>query len=178
MKASTAKLLSLIKEKGSLNGEVVKVDMFLNHLVDTELIKLIGRDIAEHFKNENITKIITAESSGIVVAQAAAFYMDIPYIYAKKQKPRTMQGFYQASSYSFTKQCENNFYVSKDAVEAGERLLFADDFYAKGNTSKAVREIVETAGAEFAGCCVVIDKSENKDIFSVATLSEIKDFLQ
>lgn len=174
MRKAQAMLIERIKAKGSVNGEIVKVDTFLNHFADVALIKAIGGDIAAHFKNAGIDKIITVEASGIIPAQAAAFYLDCDFIYAKKKKPLTMKDFYTASSYSFTKQESTDLYVSKEVLKQGDRLLFIDDFYAKGNTLKAIENLAAEAGAVIAGKAVVIDKQGVADIFSILTLDEIK----
>ncbi len=167
-------LVDMLKTEGKVNGDIVKVDTFLNHQVDVKLMKAIGSEIADHFRSKNIDKIITVEASGIVVAQAAAFYLDCDYIYAKKKKPLTMDGYYTASSFSFTKQEETSLFVSKEVLNHGDRLLFVDDFFARGHTLRAMETLVEEAGAKIAGKAVVIDKQGRDDIFSVLTLCEIK----
>lgn len=167
-------LLERLKAVGSVNGEIVKVDRFLNHLVDAELIKAVGRDIADYFTDKKIDKIITVEASGIVPAQAAAFYLDTDFIYAKKKRPLTMEGYFTATSFSFTKQEQTSLYVSQDVIKKGDRLLFIDDFYARGNTLSAVETIASDAGAVIAGRAVVIDKQGRDDIYSILTLCEIK----
>lgn len=177
MRPAQQMLIDKIRESGSVNGEIVKVDRFLNHLVDVGLIKEIGRDIASYFTNKMIDKVITVEASGIVPAQAAAFYLDVDFIYAKKKRPLTMEGYYSATSFSFTKQEQTSLFVSKEVIKEGDRLLFIDDFYARGNTLKAVETIAADAGAVIAGKAVVIDKQGRDDIFSILTLCEIKKVL-
>ena len=167
-------LVDLLKTRGKVSGEIVKVDTFLNHLVDIEFIKAVGEAIAYNFKNIDIDKIITVEASGIIPAQAAAFYMDCDFVYAKKKKPVTMANYYSASSFSFTKNEETNLYVSKEVIERGDRLLFVDDFYARGHTLRAMESLAEEAGAKIVGKAVVIDKQGRDDIFSILTLCEIK----
>lgn len=174
MRKAQAALLDRIKRFGSVKGEVVKVDTFINHQVDIELFRLMSEDMAEHFKNSGITKIITAETSGITITHPLADLLNVPYIFAKKKKPITMAEFYSAESYSFTKQEYNTLYVSKEVLGKGDRVIYADDFYARGNTLKAVKEIVEQSGAELLGCAVIIDKQAAQGVYSILTLDEIK----
>ena len=85
-------LLQRIRQDGSINGQVIKVDRFLNHMVDPLLMNRIGAELANRFSECPIDKIITAESSGIMIAQAMATHLGIPFIYAKKKRPLTMTG--------------------------------------------------------------------------------------
>jgi xanthine phosphoribosyltransferase len=167
-------LLERIRQEGDIQGEVIKVDTFLNHMVDPQLIRQIGADIAARFSNHGITKILTAESSGIVVAQAVAMEMNIPFIYAKKKRPITMKKFYAASSYSFTKQEGTTLYISHEVLVPGDRILFVDDFFAKGSTFKTLSEIIRQARAELVGSAVIINKSQRDDIASILTLDDLK----
>jgi xanthine phosphoribosyltransferase len=177
MRKSQKLLAEHIKAKGGVNGEIVKVDTFLNHLVDIELVKAIGEDIAEAFKDKGINKILTVEASGIVGAQAVGFYMDTNYIYAKKKIPCTMtDGFLCADSFSFTKNEHTTLYVSKEVISSEDKILFVDDFFAKGNTFKAIKNIADQAGAEIVACAVVIDKQGRDDVYSILTLDEIKEY--
>jgi len=171
-------LIDAIKSDGEVSGEIVKVDKTLNHMVNILVIKAIGEDIAEKFKDANVDKILTVEASGIPGAQAAAFTLDVDYIFAKKKNPITMKRFFSAESFSFTKNEHTTLYVSKEVLEKGDRVLFVDDFYAKGNTLKAIKNIIEQAEATLVGCAVVIDKMGIDDIHSILTLSELKEALE
>lgn len=175
MRKAQKLLLDKINEKGTVNGEIVKVDRILNHMVDVSLIKAIGEDIAEYFKNGNIDKILTVEASGIPAAQSAAFFMDKDYIFAKKKNPITMKQYFCAESFSFTKNEHTTLYVSKEVLNKGDRVLFVDDFFAKGNTLKAIKNIIQQAEAELAGVAVIIDKGSADNIHSILTLKEIQD---
>ncbi len=166
-------LVQRIQAEGSINGQVIKVDRFLNHMVDPLLIDRIGAELAERFAGVKIDKIITAESSGIMIAQSMATALGVPFIYAKKKRPLTMTGFFAASSYSFTKQDSTTLYVSNEVLGPGERVLFADDFFAVGSTYKAIEQILEQAGARLIGAAVIINKSERRDIESVLTLADL-----
>jgi xanthine phosphoribosyltransferase len=162
-----------IEREGSVHGRVIKVDRFLNHMVDPLLIDRLGSELAGRFAQLRIDKIITAESSGIMIAQALARQLGIPFIYAKKKRPLTMGEFYAASSFSFTKQESTTLYVSREVILPGEQLLFADDFFAVGSTYKAIEQIIEQAGAALVGAAVIINKSERRDIESILTLEEL-----
>jgi len=166
-------LFQRIQQEGSINGQIIKVDRFLNHMVDPLLMNCLGTELAGRFAGVAIDKIITAESSGIMIAQAIATQLGIPFIYAKKKRPLTMTGFYAASSYSFTKQESTTLYVSNEVLCPDERILLADDFFAVGSTYKAIEQIIEQAGAKLVGAAVIINKSERRDIESILTLEEL-----
>ena len=166
-------LYQRIRREGAIDGQVIKVDRFLNHMVDPILIDRLGAELYHRFTERKIDKIITAESSGIMIAQAIAGHCGVPFIYAKKKRPLTMREFYAASSYSFTKQESTTLYVSKEVIQPRERLLFADDFYAAGSTCKAIEQIVEQAGATLIGMAVIINKSERRDIEAILTMDDL-----
>lgn len=167
-------LLNRIRREGSIDGQVIKVDRFLNHMVDPQLIDRLGAELASRFQNRRVDKVITAESSGIMIAQALAGHLGIPFIYAKKKRPLTMVNFHAASSYSFTKQESTTLYVSREVINSGENLLFADDFYAMGSTFKAIEQIIEQAEANLAGAAVIINKSDRPEIQSILTIKDLR----
>jgi xanthine phosphoribosyltransferase len=166
-------LLERIKREGSVNSQIIKVDRFLNHMVDPLLIDRLGTELAGRFADQKIDKIITAESSGIMIAQSIAGHLGVPFIYAKKKRPLTMPKFFAASSYSFTKEESTTLYVSREVLQEGERLLFADDFFAIGSTFKAIEQIIEQAGATLVGAAVIINKSARRDIEAILTLEDL-----
>ena len=166
-------LYQRIRREGAIDGQVIKVDRFLNHMVDPTLIDRLGAELYYRFAERKIDKVITAESSGIMIAQAIAGHCGVPFIYAKKKRPLTMREFYAASSYSFTKQESTTLYVSEEVIQPRERLLFADDFYATGSTCKAIEQIVDQAGATLVGVAVIINKSNRRDIESILTLDDL-----
>ncbi len=171
---SSAKiLLERIHQDGEINGQIVKVEQFLNHMVDPVLIHLLGDDIATRFSPLPVTKVLTAETSGIMLAQAVALKLQVPFVYAKKKRPITMPEYFAAASHSFTKQESTTLYVSKDVLHQGEQVLFVDDFFAKGSTLKAIEEILAQAGARLAGAAVIINKSQRNDIESILTLDDL-----
>ncbi|MET3508536.1 xanthine phosphoribosyltransferase [Halalkalibacter oceani] len=154
-------LKKAIQERGNvLSDHVLKVDSFLNHQVDVELMAAIGTEFAKRFADEQITKVLTIESSGIAPSFMAAHYLESPLIFARKKKSLTMNDHvYVSQVYSFTKQETNDITVSKDFLQAGDRVLIIDDFLANGQAAKGLIEIVEQAGASVSGVGIVIEKS-------------------
>jgi xanthine phosphoribosyltransferase len=173
MNSVAKELLGRIRREGSINGQIIKVDRFLNHMVDPLLIDRLGVELAGRFADREIDKIITAESSGIMIAQALARHLGVPFIYAKKKRPLTMPEFFAASSYSFTKEESTTLYVSREVLQEGERLLFADDFFAVGSTFKAIEQIIEQADATLVGATVIINKSDRRDIEAILTMEDL-----
>lgn len=174
MRYAAETLLERIKRDGKIDGEVVKVDRFLNHMVDPQLIDLLAIDVASHFAEKSIEKILTVETSGIMLAQAVAGMLGVPFVYAKKKRPLTMGEHYAAASYSFTKQESTTIYVAKDVLRPCERVLFIDDFFAKGSTLKAAEEIIDQAQAMLVGSAVIINKSARRDIYAILTLEDLQ----
>ena len=166
-------LYQRIRREGAIDGQVIKVDRFLNHMVDPVLMERLGAELYRRFAERKIDKIITAESSGIMIAQAIAGHCGVPFIYAKKKRPLTMREFYAAESYSFTKQESTTLYVSQEVLRPRERLLFVDDFYAAGSTCKAIEQIVDQAGATLIGKAVIINKSDCRDIEAILTMDDL-----
>ncbi|OLS36008.1 xanthine phosphoribosyltransferase [Alkalihalophilus pseudofirmus] len=154
-------LKNAIRERGKvLSNDVLKVDTFLNHQIDTELMALVGKEFAARFKNDGITKVLTIESSGIAPSFMAATELQAPLIFARKKKSLTLTDNLLVSKvYSFTKQESNDISVSKDFIQGGDRVLIIDDFLANGQAAFGLVEIVEQAGASVAGIGIVIEKS-------------------
>lgn len=153
-------LKNKIREYGVLiSDQVLKVDSFLNHQLDPELIVDIGREFAERFRKDDVTKILTVEASGIAVALTTAMDLKVPCVFAKKNKPSTFQGnVYSAKVYSFTKNETVTISVSSNYIEHGDRVLIIDDFLAMGSASKGLVDIVSQSGAALVGVGVVIEK--------------------
>ncbi|KMK76072.1 xanthine phosphoribosyltransferase [Alkalihalobacillus pseudalcaliphilus] len=154
-------LKTAIREKGKvLSDEVLKVDHFLNHQVDTSLMIEIGLEFARRFEDDKITKVLTIESSGIAPSLMAANQLAVPLIFARKKKSLTMnQNVFVSQVYSFTKRETNDITVSKDFLQEGDRVLIIDDFLANGQAAKGLIDIVKQANAEIAGFGIVIEKS-------------------
>ncbi|WP_267200879.1 xanthine phosphoribosyltransferase [Limosilactobacillus kribbianus] len=150
-----------IREYGTvLPGNVLKVDAFLNHQVDPELMLHIGQEFAKRFADEGITKVWTVESSGIAPAVMTGLAMKIPVIFARKHKSLTLNhDMYVADVYSYTKKTTNRISISKKYVSPSDKVLLIDDFLANGQAVEGMLEIADQAGVEVAGAGIVIEKS-------------------
>ncbi|HDR7798128.1 xanthine phosphoribosyltransferase [Bacillus tropicus] len=150
----------ILNEGKVLSGDVLKVDAFLNHQIDPVLMQEIGKEFAKRFKEENITKIVTIESSGIAPAVMAALELGVKVIFARKRKSLTLQdNMYVASVYSFTKQETNEISLSRNHIDESDRVLIIDDFLANGQAALGLMSLVEQAGASIAGIGIVIEKA-------------------
>ncbi|MCU4821076.1 xanthine phosphoribosyltransferase [Bacillus cereus] len=150
----------ILKEGKVLSGDVLKVDAFLNHQIDPVLMQEIGKEFAKRFKEENITKIMTIESSGIAPAVMAALELGVKVIFARKRKSLTLQdNMYVANVYSFTKQETNEISLSRNHIDESDRVLIIDDFLANGQAALGLMSLVEQAGASIAGIGIVIEKA-------------------
>ena len=149
----------ILKEGKILPGGVLKVGSFLNQQVDTTFMKEIGEEIADMYKDDGVTKILTIESSGIPIAISAGFAMGVPVVYAKKNKSSNVSGdVYTTPVKSFTHGDTNNVVVAKEFINPEERILIVDDFLAHGSALTGLISIVEEAGASLAGCVAAIEK--------------------
>ncbi|MBM7097214.1 xanthine phosphoribosyltransferase [Bacillus sp. H-16] len=154
-------LKQVIEDQGVvLSDGVLKVDAFLNHGIDPELMSEIGREFAARFEEAGITKILTIESSGIAPSLMTALELKCPLVFARKQKSLTMQdNLYSADVYSFTKEKYQTISVSKDKMTKNDNVLIIDDFLANGQAALGLASIVQDAGASIAGVGIVIEKS-------------------
>ncbi len=149
----------ILAEGRVLPGEVLKVGSFLNQQIDTRLIKEMGEEIARLFACNNVTKVLTIESSGIAIAYAAAEAMGLPVVFAKKHSTSNLSGNVLTSKvFSYTHQQTYDIFVSADYITSDDTVLIVDDFLAKGNALIGLIEIVGKAGAKLAGCAIAIEK--------------------
>ncbi|MGJ8729726.1 xanthine phosphoribosyltransferase [Listeria aquatica] len=150
-----------IQKKGTvLPGNVLKVDAFLNHQIDPALMQKLGKEFAEHFAQEGITKIVTIESSGIAPAVFAGLALGVPVVFARKKKSVTLKdNLYSASVYSYTKQETSDISISKSFLTSEDTILIIDDFLANGQAALGLLEIAREANAAVAGIGIVIEKS-------------------
>ena len=150
-----------IREYGTvLPGNVLKVDAFLNHQVDPQLMLHVGQEFAKLFADEGVTKIWTVESSGIAPAVMTGLAMNVPVIFARKHKSLTLnQNMYGADVYSYTKKTTNRISISKKYVSPDDKVLMIDDFLANGQAVEGMLEIADQAGVDVAGAGIVIEKS-------------------
>lgn len=154
-------LKNRIIEKGiALGNNVLKVDSFLNHQVDPDLMNEIGSEFYNYFKNNGVTKIFTIESSGIAPAIMTSYKFKVPMVILKKQTSKILKDdFYQTEVKSFTKNSIYNLTLSKKYISPDDKILIIDDFLANGEAAKGAIKLIENAGAEVAGIGIVIEKS-------------------
>lgn len=154
-------LKDAILERGTVkNGDVLKVDAFLNHQMDIPLINAVGKTFYEHFQNQNITKILTIEASGIGIACITAQYFNVPVLFAKKTESRNLDGeVYTSRVTSFTKQRNYDVIVSKKFLTPADRILIIDDFLARGSALSGLINIIRQSGATIVGAGICIEKA-------------------
>ena len=149
-----------IRKDGVVKGtDVLKVDSFLNHQMDVELLDRIGEEFYRRFEGVRVTKILTIEASGIAIACAAAKYFQVPVLFAKKSKSVNIEGdMYVAEVESFTHKCKNQVIVSRKFLLPEDQVLIIDDFLANGCALQGLVSITEMAGATVAGIGIAIEK--------------------
>ena len=178
-------LKNRIATKGRVIGkEVLKVDEFLNHQLDVELLDRMGKEFYRYFKDKNVTKILTIEASGIAIAVAAAKYFGCDVVFAKKTKSLNLHGdMYKTKVHSFTKKENYEVLVAKKLLNANDTLLIIDDFLAEGSACLGLLDIVEQSGANLAGIGIAIEKGfqaggklvreKNVDLYSLAIVKSM-----
>jgi len=140
-------------------GNVLKVDSFLNHQMDIDLINKIGQEFKRLFADEPITKILTIEASGIGIACLTAQYFNVPVVFAKKSQSINLEGdVYSTKVESFTHKREYDVILSKKFLTAEDHVLIIDDFLANGCALRGLIDIVNYSGATIAGAGIVIEK--------------------
>jgi xanthine phosphoribosyltransferase len=144
-----------------IGGEILKVDSFLNHQIDIKLLNEIGLEFRERFANDEITKILTVEASGIGIACIVAQYFNnIPVVFAKKHEATTLDTtVYEADVFSFTKNKNYKVKTSKKYIKKEDKILIIDDFLANGNAALGLISIARQAGAGVVGVGIVIEKA-------------------
>ncbi len=154
-------LKNRIRQDGTvLENGVLKVDNFLTHQVDPVLMGAVGKEFAELFKAEQITKVVTIEASGIAPAIFTGLFLNVPVIYARKAKSLTMkEELLTAEVYSFTKQVTSNVSISQKFLNEEDNVLIIDDFLANGQAALGLVELCRQAGAKVNGIGIVIEKS-------------------
>jgi xanthine phosphoribosyltransferase len=156
--------MELLKERirrdGKIkDGHIIKVDGFLNHQIDIELLCEIGREFKRLFSEEKITKVITIEASGIAVACLTAQHFNVPVVFAKKSESKNIDGdVYTTKVTSYTRGKEYTVILEKRFLTADDRILIIDDILATGKAQLGLLDISRQAGAEVAGIGVVIEK--------------------
>lgn len=149
----------ILKDGKMMEGNVIKVDSFLNHQIDVELLNKMGEEWKKRFEGKDINKILTIEASGIGIACIAAQHFGVPVVFAKKSKSINIEGdVYMCQVESFTHKTVNNVIVSKKFIGEGDRVLIIDDFLANGCALRGLIQIAEEAGASVEGIGIAIEK--------------------
>lgn len=150
----------ILKDGVAIGTEVLKVDSFLNHQIDVELLDQLGEEFRKRFSGIRVDKILTVEASGIAVATIAAMHFNnVPVVFAKKTTPSTMtEGFYSAEVRSFTKGTVSVVRVAEKYLKPKEHVLILDDFLAHGEAALGMAELVGQAGGTVVGIGAVIEK--------------------
>lgn len=153
----------IVREGKVLPGNIIKVDGFLNHRVDTGLMGDIADEFAKYFDTGRITLVLTAEASGIALATVCAQRYGVPMVFAKKAKSDNIEGgLFHSEIFSYTYKKKITQLVSREWLCAEDRVLIVDDFLANGEALRGLCEIVEQAGAELVGIGVAIEKGFQK----------------
>ncbi len=141
-------------------GNVLKVDSFLNHQIDVPFISELGREFYRLYKNDGVNKILTIEASGIGIACLTAQYFNVPVVFAKKTPTNNISGdVYTSEVYSYTHERTYNIRLSKEFLTPRDKVLIIDDFLAKGSALLALLKLVNDAGATTVGAGIVIEKA-------------------
>ena len=152
--------LRILTDGKNLGNGILKVDGFINHQVDPQLMNECGRELAARFSQMKLTKVLTAEISGIAPALTTALHLGVPVVYARKQKPITMPNeVFLTLAPSHTKGRTVELIVSPEYLGKEERVLIIDDFLASGQTILGLARLAQTAGAQVVGIGAVIEKS-------------------
>lgn len=150
----------IVSEGRNLGRGILKVDSFINHQVDASLMLAAGRELAHRFTGLSISKVLTAEISGIAPALTTALALHVPVLYARKTKPITMpEDVYRASAPSHTKGRTVELMLSPEFLGHGDRVLIIDDFLASGQTILALADLVQQSSATLVGIGAVIEKT-------------------
>ena len=178
-------LEDMILERGiAVNEDILKVDSFVNHQVDPELMKNIGDEFAEHFKGQGITNVATIESSGIAPALMTALALNVPMLILKKQPSKILnQDLYQTVVTSYTKGTSYELTLSKNFISENDHVLIIDDFLANGEAATGAIRLIRKAHATIAGVGILIEKSfqpgyeklteQGIDVYSLARIAKL-----
>ena len=149
----------IVQEGKVLSPTVLKVDSFLNHQIDPQLMKEIGHEFANRFADQVITKVLTIESSGIAPSVMLGLEIGAPVVFARKRKSLTLSdNLFSSKVHSFTKNETNEISVSNNFLSAEDNVLIIDDFLANGEAVKGLLDIAAQAGANVVGVGIVIEK--------------------
>lgn len=180
-------LKRFIEEKAVvLSEDIIKVDQFLNHQIEPQLMSAIGDAFYEYYKGKGITKVLTIEASGIAVGLMTALKFDVPLVFAKKGKSKTLDlETYATEVFSYTKEQTYQVRVSKKFLSQTDRVLIVDDFLAMGSAALGLCDLCDQAGAEVMGIGIVVDKTfqagrgilleKGYDLYALAKISSLSE---
>lgn len=181
------KLKQMIIERGEIReGNILKVDSFLNHQLDADFLYEMGEELHRLFKDQGITKILTIEVSGIAIAIMAALVFKVPVVFAKKTESLNLdKDVYVGQVHSYTKNKDYKIMISKKYLNENDKLLIIDDFLAEGSAMKGLLDMAGQCKAEVKGIGVAIEKgfqkggeilrSEGYNLKSLAIIDDMKD---
>lgn len=150
----------VLAEGTAVNENILKVDGFINHQVEPELMKAIGEDFAGHFKNAGITKVVTIESSGIAPAMMTAAALNVPMLILKKSPSKVLNdNMYQTVVTSYTKGSSYELTLASHLISESDHVLIIDDFLANGEAATGAVRLIRKAHATVAGIGILIEKS-------------------
>lgn len=149
-----------IREQGQVRpGNILKVDCFLNHQLDVELLDEIGKEFYRLYKDEGVTKILTIEASGIAIACMTARYFRVPVVFAKKAKSKNLDGeVFTSVVHSYTYGRDYDITLARKFLGPGDKVLIVDDFLAVGKAMNGLLDICKQAGAQVGGIGIAIEK--------------------
>ena len=144
-------------------GNILKVDSFLNHQIDIDIMRQMAYEFKRRFKGIEVNKVLTIEASGIAIATLLGDLYDVPVVFAKKSETaNSTDDKYVSQAYSFTHKKMNNVFISRPYLQASEKVLIVDDFLADGQAIHALIDLVHQAGGEVAGIGIAIEKGQQK----------------
>ena len=144
-------------------GDILKIDSFLNHQIDIDIIRQIAYELQRRFRGLEINKVLTIEASGIAIATMLGHLYDVPVVFAKKnQAANCTDDKYMSQAYSFTHKAVNNGVVSRPYLHATDKVLIVDDFLAEGEAIHALADLVHQSGGEVVGIGVAVEKGYQK----------------
>lgn len=166
----------ILRDGKCLEGGILKVDMFVNHLIDPMLMQQIAVEFMRRFSDLKVNKVLTIEASGIAPALMLGYLMNLPVVYAKKKAASTTSDAYVTTVKSFTKQREYNIVISKEYLTANDHVLFIDDFLAYGNAGKGIIDLCQQAGATIEGMGFIIEKEfqHGREVLQESGISRIE----
>lgn len=147
------------KDGEVLDGDVLKINSFLNHQVDPQLMMEVGKEFQRLFKDSGVTKVLTCEASGIAPGVMTAYCLNVPMVFARKKKPSTLNdAVYWADVFSYTKKVNNKICVEEKFLDPNDKILIIDDFIAHGEAVKGMINIAQQAGCDIVGVGAVVAK--------------------